>query len=310
MSAAPMFTGIIPALVTPFTAEGKVNVECTAQLVAHHINSGCGGFYVCGNTGEGNQMTVEERKEQTAAVMQAVQASSTPVPVLVHVGACPIEDACELARHAKEVGAQGTSSVPASGTVEDITAYFTAVGAATDLPFYVYWVPSGVSEMNAGPFLEMMKDVPNLAGLKYTDKNFFKFQQIMALAPKILGRELNCVTGPDEMMVAGLAMGSHGAIGSTYNISIKLNKAIYDTFKSGDVVKAAELQGQSNDFIEVLLQGCECYTKSGLNIIEGLKAIYTARGMDAGSARAYQLTDENRAALLAAVDALPFVADL
>jgi len=191
-----------------------------------------------------------------------------------------------------------------------ITKYFADVAGATDLPFYIYWVPSGVSEMNAGPFLEMIKDVPNLQGIKFTDKNFFKFQQIKALAPKILGKSLNCLTGPDEMMVAGLAMGADGAIGSTYNISMKLNKSIYEAFKKGDVQKATELQAQSNEFIEILLQKCECYTGSGLNIIAGLKALYAMRDMDAGSARAYQLSDKARAELLAAINALPFSADL
>lgn len=64
-----------------------------------------------------------------------------------------------------------------------------------------------------------MQDVPNFAGFKFTDKNFYKFQQLMAFGEPL---GVNGVTGPDEMMVAGFIMGSDGCIGSTYNIYPKL----------------------------------------------------------------------------------------
>jgi dihydrodipicolinate synthase/N-acetylneuraminate lyase len=75
------------------------------------------------------------------ATVAAVGADGPPI--LVHVGACPVEEAVELAQHAKAAGAQGVSSVVPLDKPKDLAAaaeYFTAVGAASDLPFYVYWV--------------------------------------------------------------------------------------------------------------------------------------------------------------------------
>ena len=66
--------------------------------------------------------------------------------------------------------------------------------------------------------------------------------QLLALGPEVLGHPFNCVTGPDEMAVGGLAMGSHGAIGSTYNVQPKLNVEMHAAFRSGDVRRATELQ--------------------------------------------------------------------
>lgn len=130
-------------------------------------------------------------------------------------------------------------------------------------------------------YLEAMKAVPNFKGIKFTDSNFYVFQQLHYMAPSVLGHSLNALTGPDEMALAGLVMGSHGAIGSTYNIQPKLNVALHAAFKNNEIAAAMKLQEQLNAVIAKLIGVCNC-KKRGLNIIAGLKAIYRSRGMDVG----------------------------
>merc|ERR1711934_1217970 len=284
-----MFAGCIPALITPFTADGSaVNVAVVSDLVKHHLGAGVGGFYLCGNTGEGFVCTVDERKAMVEAVMDAMRAHQSDKPILVHGGACPVEEAMALAVHSKEAGAHGVSSVvplDAPNNVAAAAKYFTAVAGATDLPFYAYWVATDADmSVDARQYLEAMKDVPNFKGIKFTDKNFYMFQQLMYLAPSILGHRLNAVTGPDEMAVAGLAMGADGAIGSTYNVQPKLNCAMHAAFKAGQVEEATKMQEQLNATIAKLINACDCNTR-GTNIIAGLKAVYRARGFDVGPAR-------------------------
>eukprot|EP00911_Craspedida_sp_UC1_P002116 UC1_evm1s1628 len=96
-----------------------------------------------------------------------------------------------------------------------------------------------------------MKTVPNFAGFKFTDKNFYKFQQLMALGAQAGG--VNGVTGPDEMMVGGFIMGSDGCIGSTYNIYPKLAICAYKSFLAGDNKQATECQWAMNKIINLLL---------------------------------------------------------
>ena len=57
-----MITGVVPALVTPFKEDGSVNTDIVPELIEFHISAGVGGFYLCGNTGEGKAQTPEERK--------------------------------------------------------------------------------------------------------------------------------------------------------------------------------------------------------------------------------------------------------
>jgi dihydrodipicolinate synthase/N-acetylneuraminate lyase len=294
-----LFSGVIPAIVTPFDADGKVNVEVAKKLVNHHLDCGVGGFYVCGNTGEGAEMEVDERKKMAKAVVEAV---AKKVPVMIHVGGCEEADACVLAAHAKEIGADATSSMPRGADLAAVASYFTAIGGAADLPFYVSWVPSTISDTHADDFLNAMKHVPHMAGIKYTDKNFFKFQQIMARAMPLLGRTLNCLTGPDEMNIAGMAMGSHGAIGSTYNLMPKLNVAMYNAFHAGRVKEATKIQEQCNEVIELLLKHCKINAGGpGTNIISGLKMAYKERGFDCGEAKKFTMTPEEIKAMTTAI---------
>ena len=305
MSATPLLSGVVPALVTPFGADGGVAVDVVSKLVEFHMEAGVNGFYVCGNTGEGFAMTSEERKQMADAT---VKAAAGRVPVAVHVGACPIAEAVDLAKHAADVGAAAISSVVPTDKPNDLGAaveYFTELGSASTLPFYVYWVAKDADgTVLARQYLEAVKAVPNLAGIKFTDSNFFMFQQLHSLAPAVLGRGLNAMTGPDEMALAGLVMGSHGAIGSTYNTQPKLNVMMHKAFAEGRIPEAMELQARCNHMIALFFEHCNL-TQKGTNIVAGIKAIYRARGIEVGHARPAtgSITAEQEQALIAATDA-------
>jgi dihydrodipicolinate synthase/N-acetylneuraminate lyase len=308
-----LLTGCTPALITPFLADGSgVNVEVIPSLVEMHIEAGVSGFYICGSTGEGAAMTVAERKAMAEATMAAVAGRA---PVVTMVGNCPIDEAIELAKHAESIGISGLSSTVPKDKPKDLEAaveYFTALGGATALPFYIYWIAStAAGDMTAPKYLEAVKGVPHLAGIKFTDSNFFLFQQLMALGEGVLGRPFNCVTGPDEMAVAGLAMGSHGAIGSTYNSQPKLNVAMHRAYAAGEVKLAAELQAKCNAMIALFFEHCDLLKGPGTKIIAGIKAIYRARGFDVGHSREASgvITEEQEKALLASIEALDWAVE-
>lgn len=295
-----LFEGICPALITPFTAEGKVNVAVIPSLVELHASAGVAALYLCGTTGSGVAMSMEERKTMTASVCAAVKGRFA---VVVMVGACPVAEACELAKHAKQVGAAAVSStVPGvytwfkregadqddakAATLESAISYFKQVGAATDLPFWPYWL--GSSGFTAREFLDLMYQVPNFAGCKFTSKDMFTFQQIKSLS-EADGRELTLVTGCDEMHICGLVMGSDGGIGSTYNLMPGLFVALRQAFKEGRVQDAMALQAVINQVISLLIDVCKCSDR-GSNIIAGICCVLRSRGFDVGYARSSMLS--------------------
>ncbi|EGD72533.1 hypothetical protein PTSG_00556 [Salpingoeca rosetta] len=305
-SKRKLLRGVAPALITPFLPSGEgVDTDAVRALVKFHLDAGVHGFYLCGSTGEGLQSSVQERKTMVETVMAAMEECGKKIPVIVMVGAADVADAIVLAKHAQDVGADAVSSVVPVDKPNDLGAaveYWTQIGQATSLPLYVYWIAKTADRTaTAASFLKAMAAVPNFAGIKFTDTNFFMFEQLVT---KSQGN-LNAVTGPDEMMGAGLFMGSDGAIGSTYNIHPKLAVRLYTAFRQGNLQEAMEMQREMNKTIAVLLEHCRCSEK-GTNIIAGIKCIYRRKyGLHVGTAKptsALLLSEEQELALMQALE--------
>lgn len=277
-----MFSGVIPAILTPFNDKAELHLAGIAPLVEKLLADGASGFFVTGNTGEGFACTLDERK---AVLEEVVKVVNKRVKLIAHVGAASggTSEAVALAEHAHKTGADAVSSVvPPNG--DDPIPHFAAIGAASPLPFYVYHfaAPGAVS---AESFLQDMVKVPTFAGIKFTSKDFYTFEQLIAHKQRILGGgPLNALTGPDEMAVAGRVMGADGCIGSTYNLQTKTFVEIYAAIDRGDVARARALQVQANKIIEILIRYCDCNSR-GLNISEGLKIMLSWQGFTVGRQR-------------------------
>ena len=291
-----LIRGIAPAICTPFDQDGELALGSVPPLVHHFLEANAAGFFACGATGEGKFMTVPERKQMAEAV---VRETGGTVPVIVHVGATATENGVELARHAASIGADATASMApleAPGDLGAAVAHYSAIGAATDRPFYVYWTAAlAGSTVTAEQFLEEMGSVANFAGIKFTDTNFYLFQQLVDRS----GGSINAVTGPDEMCLAGLVMGSDGAIGGTFNVMPRLFSSLYEAFQTRDMERAMALQVRANRVISQLL----CTGVWG-----GLKAILGWRGIPVGKPRdpEVQLSPEGLEELKRFVESLDF----
>ena len=267
--------GIWPALVTPFTDDGSdLAPERVAPLVGHLLAQGATGFFVCGGTGEGIAMSVPERKQMAEATIAAV---SGQVPLILQVGATTTDNAVELAQHAAQAGADAVASVAPVDQPNDLqaaVAHYAAIGAASDLPFYIYWLAASAEQgITAERFLEAMENVPNFSGLKFTDSNFYLFQRLVHLA----GDRLNIISGPDEICLGGMVAGSDAAIGSTYNIMPRIYVEMRQAFEKGDIRAAMALQDRANQVIATLFQ---------FGMLGGIKALLAMRGLPVGPPRA------------------------
>lgn len=176
-------------------------------------------------------------------------------------------EAVDLAEHAKSVGADGLSSTVPVWAVGDpnllqlTVDLYTALGEV-GLPLYAYWIADTKGDWGAQDYLDAMADVPNFAGLKFTDYTFNTFQNIMSRS----GYSLNVVSGPDEMMLAGKVMGAHGAIGTTYNVMPKMNVAIHNLYMAGDLNAATTLMFKCNRVIEILTGQSAEFKHAGLTL--------------------------------------------
>lgn len=244
-------------------------------LVDHFADAGVGGLFVNGSSAEFLTLNDDERKNLAETYMYA---SADRMPVVVHVGSRALSSATELAEHAESIGVDAIATLPpidrARSTVDDDFAWYKAVGAASSLPLYVYLRSDmGTSEIRPEEFLDRMKTVPTFAGIKYGASNFHITQGIAQQTE----HRINVLTGPDELLLAGLVMGSDGAIGTTYNAFPNHSVAIYQNHQEGNIREAEKLQRQLGEVIGELID-------MGI-VLAGTKAIMREQGLAVGQCR-------------------------
>ena len=222
MAAPFRLTGLIAAPHTPFTADDELNPSVVAAQAALLAESGVAGAFVCGSTGEAHSLTTEERTRLTE---EWARVAAGRLKLLVHVGHNCRAEAIRLAAHAGRSGADAIAVLAPSyfkpATVADLIDFCEPVAAAAPgLPFYLYDIPvmTGVS-LPTAEFLDRGADrIPTLAGVKFTNGDLIGLQECLA----VRGGRFDVVFGYDEMLLAGLALGVKGAIGSTYNFAAPL----------------------------------------------------------------------------------------
>jgi N-acetylneuraminate lyase len=260
------FHGIMPAIVTPLDAEGRFNPEAFLRLIERFNSAGVDGLYVCGQTGEGWQQPLDQRKEVAQAAVRMSPAGKT---VIVHVGAQSLADAVELARHASGIGAHGISSLPPAGSYsfEEIREYYRAVAASSEVPLLIYYFPSLAPSIRTAAQILQLCELPNIAGLKYTDSDLFKLWEIRRTGAVVFN-------GSDEMLVAGLIMGANGGIGSIYNLVPDQFSSLYRHAVAGRWQEAQAIQNSINELISVILR---------FPVNPAVKAILKWSGIDCGT---------------------------
>lgn len=279
------FKGIFSALLTPFDKNNNVNEEAMAKLVEFNIENGMDGFYVGGSTGEGMLMTNEERKQTYKCVAEANKGRKT---LIAHVGTISTDAAIDMAKEAEKLGYDAISAVAPFYYAFPYTAimqYYKDIVSSVNLPMIIYNFPnsSGFSFTKAIAN-ELFKD-ERFIGIKHTSGDMFALQQF-----NNMDREIITYNGFDETLLAGLAMGADGAIGSTYNFMGKKFKKIMEDFKAGRIEEAQKGQNEADEII------CEMI-KYG--VFQSEKAILTEMGIDMGECRRpfEKITDECRVAM-------------
>ena len=228
--------GIIPAIASPCNENDEFAEDIFATLAEYLSATGVHGFYVCGATGDGYKMALDERKQ--AAQIAVDIAAKRQQTVIVHVGTTNTRDAVDLAAHAAQVGADAVASMPpAIFTQKQLVSYYSDIAQSSELPTLVYYIPMLMGHMfSVDEMLELL-DIKGVVGLKLTDHNLFFMKRLRLARPDIV-----IFNGFDEYLCPSLFYGATGGIGTNYNLFPKLFLEIYHAVGKGDIARAMELQ--------------------------------------------------------------------
>jgi N-acetylneuraminate lyase len=252
--------GVMPALLTPFTAQQKIDSESLRRLVRFNIDQGVDGLYVGGSTGEAFLQSTQEREQVLEIVAEEAKGLVT---LIAHVGGISTHESQVLAVAAHRYGFDAVSAVtpfyyPFSFN-EHCDHYRAVIGESGGLPMVVYNIPalSGV-KLNLEQ-INTLISLPGVGALKQTSGDLYEMEKIRRAHP-----DLVLYNGYDEIFASGLLAGADGGIGSTYNVMGWRYMAIKKAVQEGDVQRARHLQSECNKVIDLLIK---------VGVFRGLKTI-------------------------------------
>lgn len=263
-------TGIIPALITPFTND-RVDEEKLDKVVEHLVLDSIDGLYVGGSTGEALLISVKERKQVLRRVIKQVNGRCK---VIAHIGTLCTEDAVDLAEDAMEVGADAISSIPPiyyGYQKQELEQYYLDIVNAVKAPLIIYHVPALSGQPLGDDTISRLFENKNIVGIKFTAYDHFRMQRLIEKYP-----EKVVINGHDELYLSALSIGSECAVGSTFNFMTPKFMKLRDSFKAGDMKTAGILQGEVNKIIETMMQ---------VGVFRAVKGMMLLTGIDAGQCK-------------------------
>ena len=234
-------TGSIVALATPMHEDGSVDYPTLRKLVDWHIAEGTDCIGVVGTTGESPTVSIEENCE---IIRVSVEQAAKRVPIMAGCGSNSTAEAIELAKFARQVGADCQLQVVPyynKPTQQGQYLHFKAIAEAVgDLPIILYNVPGrSVADMAHSTVLRLAQ-IPGIVGIKEASGNIERAQWLIKEVPK----DFAIYSGDDPTAVALMLCGGQGNVSVTANVAPKLMHELCMAALAGDVRRAMTLQLQ------------------------------------------------------------------
>lgn len=233
--------GIIPPILTPITADEKIDEAALRRLVEFIIEGGCSGILAFGSNGEFYMLSDEEMENALAIMIDQVAGR---IPLYMGVGAIRTSTCIRHAQMGVRHGAKGVSILQPMflrPTEDELKEHIRSIAASVpDTPVLLYNNPGrcgyGMSQQLVE---ELAHSVPNLVGMKDSSGDMTQTMEFIRRNRDVGFRVLS---GKDTLIFAGLAHGAVGAVCSTANYLPKLVCSIYDKFVAGDFKGSLEAQ--------------------------------------------------------------------
>jgi 4-hydroxy-tetrahydrodipicolinate synthase len=236
---------VLTAIVTPFRADGSVEIDRFRALASHLVENGSDGLVVTGTTGESPTLSDDERFELYAAAVDEIGDRAT---VVAGTGTYSTEHSVHLTERAHELGVDAFlvvtpyySKPPVRGIVE----HFKAIAAVTDKPIVVYNIPARVVLNLDSAALAELAEIPNVSAVKQANDDLEQARRIVELG-------LDLYAGDDDIVFPFLGVGGLGGVCVHTHVVGPQVKEMVRLFRSGDVEGARTIDEEIRPSIELL----------------------------------------------------------
>ncbi len=232
--------GIIPAMVTPFDKDGKLNLPALRKLTDHLIDAGVHGLFAVGGQGEFWALDAEEKKKVIETVVDETRGR---VPVYAGTGAETTWETIKLTQMAEAAGADAVSIITpyyVAPSQDEMLEHYKMVAKATKLPVLIYNNPPRTGNNVSPATMEKASKVENIVGVKDSGGDMTQACEYIRRTNK----DFAVLMGRDTMIFAGLCVGAKGSITATANVAPRLVVEIFEAFVAGDMARAIKGQEQ------------------------------------------------------------------
>ncbi len=239
--ATAPFGRVVTAMVTPFGADGAVDLELAARLADHLVSHGSDGLVLCGTTGESPTLSWAEQHALFAAVKEAVGGRAH---LLAGSGSNCTAEAIEATREAAALGADGALVVVPyynKPPQEGLEAHFRAIAAAApELPLMLYNIPGRTGTSLAPDTAARLLDCPNVVSFKAASGTTEEVSALRGLC----GDRLAIYSGDDALTLPMLAVGAVGVVSVASHVAGLQISRLIRAFLAGDLATALSLHEQ------------------------------------------------------------------
>ena len=240
-----MLGEVLTAIVTPFRADGSMDLDAFRSLAGFLLENGSDGIVVAGTTGEAPTLTDDERLELVAAAVETAEGRGT---VVAGTGTYSTAHSIHLTERAHELGVDGVLVVtpyynkpPQRG----IVAHVEAVGAATDRPVVFYDIPSRVVVDAEPETISRLAEIENVRAVKQAKPSIEAARHVVACG-------LDLYAGDDDLILPFLEVGGVGGICVHTHVVGPQVKELVSSYRAGDVERAHALDEELRPAIEIL----------------------------------------------------------
>ena len=235
----PRFGRVLTAMVTPFHADGSLNLDGAKRLARWLQDNGNDGLVIAGTTGESSVLTDDERLSLFAAVVEAVT-----IPVIAGTGTNDTAHSVHMTKEATKLGVAGILAVcpyynrPSQAGID---AHIRAMSAATTLPVVIYDIPVRTGrKINTTTLAKLANEVKNVAGVKDAAGNPGESARLMTMTPS----SFELISGDDGLTLPLMAVGCTAVIGVATHWSGVDHQEMFAKWNAGDTAGARKVNAR------------------------------------------------------------------
>ncbi len=253
MSSPKRWRGIVPAMITPFTSKGEVDVEGAKRLVDYLVGSEVHGLFALSSTGEYFSLVDEQKEVFVRIVVSQVRGRA---PIYAGASSNSLRTTISNVNKLYQWGVDAAVIIPPSFftySQKELIEYYTSIARNSPLPIFIYNIPLRAKVNIEISTLEELSHEENILGIKDTTVDMARFMELLFHFRQ--RDDFSLFQGSELLLAPSFIFGGNGAISALANIDPKLHVDIYQATMNRDIEKAYQFQKKMNFLFSVFSAG-------------------------------------------------------